>query len=284
MRTALAVQTKKTVRPKTRALRYSLYSSFSSSIVSVVNNREKAMRKKLALLIVCGCLGASVSKAQSAYPTQDIPSRAVGFTAVAMDFYFDGSAPSEVAFAFDGMAYGLFYNREPLSLTYVRGAQDIGANDRLVLTDFALSGWMPVRPFGMGGGKRIDVFLPFGIESDYRRIRRTQNNVEIDAFEYTVVAAGGGFGLSMPLVKGVFDARGLAYYGIATRSFGNNTDASAILDIEADWSSSRITNRFGIQIGYGYRWQKWYSDIGEITGSSFDFVGKHHALRLGLTF
>ena len=48
------------------------------------------MRKKLALLIVCGCLGASVSKAQSAYPTQDIPSRAVGFTAVAMDFYFDG--------------------------------------------------------------------------------------------------------------------------------------------------------------------------------------------------
>ena len=89
MRTALAVQTKKTVRPKTRALRYSLYSSFSSSIVSVVNNREKAMRKKLALLIVCGCLGASVSKAQSAYPTQDIPSRAVGFTAVAMDFYFD---------------------------------------------------------------------------------------------------------------------------------------------------------------------------------------------------
>lgn len=242
------------------------------------------MLKQLGLYLVLIAFLALDAQGQQSFTDRDLSTRAAGPVAVAVDFYFDGSAPSEVAFAFDGMAYGLFYNREPLLVSYVMGAQDIGLNDRLVLTDFSVSGWTPVRPFGMGNGKSVDVFIPFGIETDYRRIKRTQNNVEIDAFEYTVIAAGGGLGFSTALLSGQLAGRGLGYYGIATRSFGNNTDASAILDLNLDWSSKRITNRFGLQVGYGYRWQKWYSDMGDITGDSFDFVGKHHSFRLGLSF
>ena len=242
------------------------------------------MLKKLVLLGLVALLSVSSSQAQAGFSEGDAPMRGAGLTAVAIDFSFDGTAPSEVVFTFDGPAFGLFYDREPLLVSYIRGTQDIGPQDRLVLTDFSISGWMPFRPFGLKASKKADLFLPIGIDTNYRRIKRTQGDVEVDAFEYTVIAAGAGLGLIVPVFKGELAARGLSYYGIATRSFGNSTDSSAIVDVEIDWSSPLLTNRFGIQIGYGYRWQKWYSDLGDFAGQSYDFVGKHHALRLGLTF
>jgi len=201
-----------------------------------------------------------------------------------MEFWFDGDAPSETEFTFDGAAFGVFYNLEPLLVTFVRGEQSIGDNDKLVLTDFALSGWMALRPFGDQKKGRFEFFLPVGLESDFRRIKRIKDDTEIDAFEYTVVAAGVGVGLSAQVGKGLLSARGIPYYGIANRSFGTDTDTSAILHVVVDWVSATLNKRFGLNAGYSYRWQKWYSDAGDISGHSFDYVGKHHALRLGLSF
>lgn len=222
--------------------------------------------------------------AQVSPKDQGVASSSAGLTAVSIDFRFDGSAPSEVVFAFDEMAYGLFYNRQSLVLAYVRGSQTIADDDQLALTDFSLSGWLPFRFFETSKGSEIDVFFPLGLESNYRRIRRTKQGVEIDAFEYTVLAAGTGFGVSSALLNGVISARSLAYYGIASRSFGFDTDTSAILRLDADWTSGPITDRFGVTVGYGYRWQKWYSDMGDLTGDDFDFVGKQHSVRLGMSF
>ncbi len=224
------------------------------------------------------------SSAQTSFGGKNVASSAAGLTAVGMDFRFVGSAPSEVAFTFDGMAYGLFYSRESLMLTYVRGAHTITTDDQLVLTDFSLSGWMPFRFFKQEKDSKVDVFFPLGLESNYRRIKRTQGSVEVDAFEYTVLAPGLGLGASAPILKGVVTARGLAYYGIASRSFGFDTDTSSILKMDVDWNSELITDRLGLSIGYGYRWQKWYSDMGDLTGDSFDFVGKNHSVRIGISF
>lgn len=222
--------------------------------------------------------------AQLSPKDQGVASSSAGLTAVGMDFRFDGSAPSEVVFAFDEMAYGLFYNRQSLVLAYVRGSQTIADDDKLTLTDFSLSGWLPFRFFETPKESEIDVFFPVGLESNYRRIKRTKQGVEIDAFEYTVLAAGTGLGASSAMLNGVMSARGLAYYGIASRSFGFDTDTSAILRLDVDWTSGLVTDRFGVSVGYGYRWQKWYSDMGDLTGDDFDFVGKQHSVRLGISF
>ena len=226
----------------------------------------------------------SPAGAQVSYGEKAVASNAAGITLVAMDFRFDGTAPSEIEFAFDGLAYGVYYNRHPLMLTYVRGAQTIGSKDKLALTDFSMSGWIPFRPFTGKKDSKVDFFFPIGLQSDYRRIQRTQGSVEVDAFEYTVVAAGTGVGASAPVFRGILSAKGLAYYGIATRSFGFDTDTSAIMEIDVDWISALLTDKFGISLGYSYRWQKWYSDLGQLTGDSFDFIGKHHAFRLGMSF
>jgi hypothetical protein len=239
--------------------------------------------RRTAWVCVMVALWTTEVSAQSG-TDRPISTRAAGATLVGVDFRFDGDAPSEVEFTFDGLAYGVYYDREPMLLTFIRGEQSMGPNDKLVLTDFSLSGWTPLRPFGDSKGDRFDVFLPVGLESDFRRIKRSQDAVEVDAFEYTVVAAGIGLGLSSRMMSGLLRARGLPFFGIANRSFGTDTDTSAILDVAVDWSSRSISSRLGLQIGYSYRWQRWYSDAGKITGDSFDYVSTHHALRMGLSF
>ena len=224
------------------------------------------------------------ARGQQANGVQDIPGTSAGIIVQSTDFRFDGTVPSEVAFRFDGLAYGLFYKREAVQMMVTRGAQSIGPNDDLVLTDFTLSGLAKIRPWDKKGNSKIEPFFPVGLQSNYRRIKRTQENVEIDAFEYTVVAIGSGLGVAMPLGKGRLVSKGMAFYGIANRSFSNNTDTSAIVEASVVWSSVRLTERFGFEVGYNYRWQKWYSDIGQLTGSSYNFIGSHHAVQVGLSF
>jgi len=236
----------------------------------------------IALLLVL--TRPELTHAQQGKPLADIPGSSAGVTIQSVDFRFNGTVPSEVAFRFDGLAYGVFYSREPIQMVFIRGQQAIGPKDDLVLTDFTLNGWTAFRPFKEKKDGGLIPFIPMGLESNYRRIKRTQGSVEVDAFEYTVIAAGAGLGLEIPLAKGRLVSKGMGYYGIASRSFSYDTDTSAILEGSIVWSSTRFINRFGVEVGYNYRWQKWYSDLGRISGSSYDFVGSHHAIQIGLSF
>ena len=235
----------------------------------------------LGILFLLASMAVQAS-AQTPYGSQDVPAQRIGLEMSSIDFRFDGNAPSEIVFAFTNPTYGVFYSRQEISFSYARGAQDIANGDRLVLTDATMSGWMPLRPFN--GESKVDVFFPVGLNSDFRRITRTQGTTEIDAFEYTVIAAGAGIGFGLETAPGMLTAYALPFYGIASRSFGNDTDTSAILTVNAEWISRPFAGRFGVSVGYGYRWQKWYSDVGRITGDSFNYIGSRHSFRVGLSY
>lgn len=242
------------------------------------------MGKKIVISVVFLCAVVASALAQNNNVRLEIPGTSAGVIVQSTDFRFDGTAPSEVVFQIDGLAYGVFYNRGPVFMRVVRGTESIGNNDNLVLTDFTLSGSAAIQPWKDKTNQQWSVFFPIGLQSNYRRIKRTQGNAEIDAFEYTVVAIGSGIGLDTPLANGLLTGKGMGYFGIANRSFSYDTDTSAILEASLVWSSVRLTERFGISVGYNYRWQKWYSDLGEISGSSYNFVGSHHAFQVGLSF
>ncbi|MDG1754495.1 MAG: hypothetical protein P8H65_05915 [Rhodothermales bacterium] len=240
------------------------------------------MRLRL-FTVMCFVLVAD-ARAQVPYGQQDIPSQRAGLMMSTLDFKFVGNAPSELVFAFTNPTYGVFYSRQEIFFSYTRGAQDLSGGDRLVLSDATMSGWAPVRPFKGDTPRKLDVFFPLGLNSDFRKIVRTKGSTEIDAFEYTVVAVGAGVGFGIETGAGYLSGYALPFFGIASRSFGNDTDTSAIVTANAEWLSRPFLGRFGVSVGYGYRWQKWYSDVGDITGDSFDYVGSKHTVRIGLSY
>lgn len=242
------------------------------------------MFKRLLGIVGIVLILQSSAEAQISYGANDDPSQILGATLVAIDFSFDGDAPSEIVFEFSEPAYGIFYARPGLSLSVMRGTQKIADRDLLTLTDITLSGFSSYRPFKGRSASALDVFFPISLTSNYRRIIRAQDNTEVDAFEYTVIAAGAGLGIASGIWDGQIMASAVPYFGIASRSFGNDTDTSAIFAADIEWISGPVSDRYGISLGYQYRWQKWYSDMGDLTGSSFDFVGKQHSLRLGISF
>ena len=248
----------------------------------LIHDSMCAMKRAFLLLVISTFTFSA--HAQVPFGKADSFVQRAGLQIGSIDFRFDGNAPAELEFTFTNPTYGVYYSRQEITFSYAVGTQTLGSGEKLSLTDATISGWIPLFQFGEGGDGAFTFFIPAGLSSDFRRITRTQGSTEIDAFEYTGVAAGAGVGVGTPIAGGYFLSTALPLFGIASQSFGNSTDTSALLTAGAEWISPQVAGRFGVSLGYGYRWQKWYSDVGRISGHSYDFVGTRHEIKVGLSF
>jgi len=233
-------------------------------------------------------LVASSAQAQISYGGGDNPATSAGIQLAQVDFSFDREGAPDASFSFVDPTYGIFYSRKGFSASVARGTSSLADGGDLVLLDATVSGWTGIRPFQNTNEGSIDLFFPVGLSSDYRKVKKKGGEVDADIFEVTVVAIGAGIGATTGIRGSDVSIRALPYFGLASRSFGNDTGTSAIFSTDVEWASGTINDRFGIYLSYGYRWQQWNLNssivLGETTGGDLTYRGSYHAVQLGITF
>ena len=243
---------------------------------------------RIAAVLIAGFLfhgSAGSAIAQVSYGGGRTPSQAVGLTVANVQFSFDGSSNPAVNFNFDQPVYGIVFSRPGMLVGAGRGRQPQADGNSLTLTDFHLTAWGVLRPVDKGP---VRPTIPIGIQSSYRRVSRAENTGTFDAFEFTVLALGAGVGFEKEATASSVTARIMPMFGIASRSIGTDTGTSAILDGDLEATFGPWGRRFGVMIGYGFRWQRWNLNtsrfLPEATSDTFDYSGTMHTLRLGVLF
>lgn len=243
---------------------------------------------KIIVFIVASVLFTGTSTAQLNYGAARGPTTTVGISYSMIDFAFVHDDAMDASFSFEDPAYGIFYSRPGFSVTLMRGTSSIGDDEDLILLDGAIAGWVSIRPFKDLQDKSLDIFFPVGISSDYRKMTKKGGPTDSDVFEVTVLAIGAGLGITTGIAGSDLLIRAMPSYGIASRSFGNDTGTSAILTADVEWASGLINDRFGVFFSYGYRWQKWTLSASIVPGAGdagdFKYEGSHHSFQVGITF
>ncbi len=243
---------------------------------------------KIIVFVVASVLFAGTSSAQLNYGASRTPTTTVGISYSMIDFAFVRDDAEDASFSFEDPAYGVFYSRPGFSVSVMRGVSSVGDDEDLKLLDGAIAGWVSIRPFKDLQDKSLDVFFPVGISSDYRKMTKKGGPTDADVFEVTVLAIGVGLGIATGIAGSDLLFRAMPSYGIASRSFGNDTGSSAVLTADVEWASGLINDRFGVFFSYGYRWQKWTLSALSLPGGAdagdFKYEGSHHSFQVGITF
>lgn len=254
------------------------------------------------LLVVCGM--SVPTAAGQRYPYGGAyPAQALTVTYAPVAFDFDGTPrldPDVAAgsrFDYDGPAYGLTYTRPGFQVGVLYGqapraytAPGGEAPDLRLLDVSLLTYAEALRLVGDEEGARR-LFVPLGLVSTYRRVARADDAAGenlIDAFSVTVLGIGSGLGAFVAAgERAQFAARVMPALGFASRSLGDSNGSSRLLDADATLYLVELAGRFGLSVGYTFRFQRWnlgLSDLLNLDDDAFDYVGRQHALRLGLTW
>lgn len=240
----------------------------------------------LTLVVLAGLL-ARTAPAQISYGGGPESYQSVAGAYVAVDFTFDGGDLPESSFEFVEPAWGVVYTRPGFAFSAARGVQKSGDDDDLKLIDALLIGYGAFRPF-RSESRSLEVLVPVSLSSGYRKVSRDSEEAVIQAFEFTTLSIGAGLGLSHSTEHTNLLVRAMPFYGLATRSIGNDTGSTATFDADVELGIGPFTDRLGITLGYGFRWQKWNlkaSALFEgISNESFDYSGTMHTARIGLLF
>lgn len=233
------------------------------------------------------------SLAQVSYGGGSAGARSAGPLVSMVDFSFDSDIAPDRSFQFDGTAYGAFYGREGFSFRLLRGQSDIGGGEELVLIDGTLAAYGAWRPIPSDRERQVDVYVPVGIQSDYRKVSRRGGEIDTDVFEVTTLALGAGAGITLPVSSTDLAIRSMPFFGIASQSFGQDAGTAAGLTIDVEWATSPIRGRYGLYAGWGYRWQRWLLDAGSIfirsedlpnVPDNIEYRGSSHTFQIGITF
>ncbi len=202
---------------------------------------------------------------------------------VPVNFEFDHPDPS-VAFTFDDAVYGIVFTRAGLNASVYRGSSTSSSRE-LDLFDVNLSILGELLKDQLEGSP---VFVPIMLHSTYRRVRRIEANSEFAAFEYTGIGLGAGIGLRRQQGRIHATAHAIPGIGLATRSFGTSGGRTTLLDGDVQVALDRVFGRFGVILGYGFRWQSWRvggPDAFDAAGAGkVTYDGINHALRVGLSW
>jgi len=206
---------------------------------------------------------------------------------VSVDFTFDGGELPESSFEFVDPAWGVVYTRRGFAFSAARGVQKSSVDDDLTLLDVLLIGYGAFTPY-RSESRSLEVLVPVGLSSGYRKVSRDSEDAVIQAFEFTTLSIGAGLGLGHSTERTNLLIRAIPFYGLATRSIGNDTGSTATLDTDVELGIGPITDGLGITLGYGYRWQMWNlkaSALFEgISDDAFDYSGSMHTVRIGVLF
>lgn len=243
---------------------------------------------RIATIVLGGLLLAGLARpvsAQISYGGGRSAGQSVGVSVSSVRFSFTGSEVPSANFNFDHPVYGLVLSRPGILVGAGRGRQAQSDGDALTLTDFHLTAWGALRPFEREG---IQPTVPIGLQSSYRRVSRSRDTGSFDAFEFTVLALGAGVGFERQGQTSLVSGRVMPMFGIASRAIGTDTGTSALLDADLDATFGPWGGRFGLSVGYGFRWQRWNLNtsrfLPDAADDTFDYTGSMHTIRLGLLF
>jgi hypothetical protein len=184
-------------------------------------------------------------------------------------------------FRFDNPILGLFYSRPGIQLFIGRGVQgDVPTVGDLEFLETVINVYGAARPFENERSASVEFFLPFGLHSDYRRVSSQYQGSTSDQFEATTIAIGGGVGLVGRQGRIRFSLRVRPHIGLASRSLGFGNGTTTLLDSDAEMTLGPISGRFGLSLGYQFRWQRWNMESDFI--GSRDFEATQHGFRVGI--
>ncbi len=196
-------------------------------------------------------------------------------------------------FEFDDAVFGVVFSRQGVYASVVSGSgrSAIGftngtsspAELNLFDVNLAISGSL-FRDLT----DQLPFYLPVMLHSTYRRIKRSDSGAEFTVFEYTGLGLGAGVGVRTEGENWSIDAHATPGIGIASRSFGNSTGSTLLFDGDVQFMMGPIFGRFGIALGYNYRWQSWRvggPDAFDVAGSGrVTYSGGAHAVRVGVSW
>jgi hypothetical protein len=211
---------------------------------------------------------------------------AVSFAIVPVDFGLDVD-DATIDFRYHDSAYGLVLTRAGLSASLTRGStrSTTAGGASLDLFDVNLSLMGELFEDRMEG---VPIHLPLLIHSTYRRIRRVEGGANFAAFEYTSIGLGAGLGTRQESGRVSLQAHAIPGIGLATRSFGNSTGRSLLMDADAEFGVANVFSRFGFVVGYNFRWQNWRvggpAALGAGGSGRVTYDGTSHSIRVGISW
>lgn len=242
--------------------------------------------RRLAALLLLALLPVA-AQAQISYGGGPEAYQSVTPAYIGVDFTFDGGELPESSFEFVEPVWGVVYTRPGFAFSAARGRQKASDADDLTLTDVLLLGYGAFTPF-RSESRSFELLLPVGLSSGYRKVSRDSDDSVIQAFEFTTLSIGAGLGFGHRTEKTNLLVRAMPFYGLATRSIGNENGSTTTFDADVELGIGPLTDRFGVTLGYGFRWQKWNLKASAffegISNETFDYSGTMHTFRVGLLF
>lgn len=246
----------------------------------------RGSHRLLATLVLAGLLPIS-AYAQISYGGGPEAHQSITPAYIAVDFTFDGGDLPESSFEFTEPVWGIVYTRPGFAFSIARGVQKMSDADDLTLIDALLLGYGAFRPF-RSESRSMELLIPVGLSSGYRKVSRDSDTTVIQAFEFTTLSLGAGLGVGHSTERTSLLVRAMPFYGLATRSIGNETGSTTTFDADVELGIGPISDRFGVTLGYGFRWQKWNLKASAffegISNETFDYSGTMHTFRVGLLF
>ena len=216
--------------------------------------------------------------------------QSVSFGYFLIDFAFDGEATPPFRFDFDQPAIGLVYTRPNFLATLAVGDQDASEDlNDLRLLDVSLTTWGALRPEALSRGS-TRFYLPIVLYGNHRRVspRSSEENF-LETFNVTMLGLGGGLGLDRTFGDVTFfQARANPIIGFATSSLTDAFGLAYLMDADAQLHWSGLFGKFGLSLGYTFRYQVWNINASglfpEATDDLFDYNSLQHLIRVGLNW
>lgn len=246
--------------------------------------------KPVLFVTILMLLASESALAQFSYGSgsSNASARAAGPMVALADFSFRPAQAPDVSFQFVDPIYGVFYSREGFVGRLARGGSTDADGSDLTLVDGSVDAWVNLRPFRISQEEGVDLFFPVGLHGDYRKTNKQDEELDGTVFEVSVVALAAGAGLAAPVGKSRVSVRSQPFIGFASRSFGTDTGSSAGYTVDVEWSLPEISSRFGVYVGWGYRWQRWLLSASAVfaqtEADNVEYRSAQHAFQVGLTF
>lgn len=261
---------------------------FLSTFIMITSDRGARLAPAAFVLLLFLFHPLSADGQMFSYGDRPRAVQSVSFAYQIVDFTYQGSSGTNPTFDFSGPAYGVYYTRPNIAASILYGPESDDTSRNLRLLDAAITTWGEIMLAGSETSSRI--FLPIGIQSNYRRVApEGSENSLVDSFNITVLALGAGIGYSsQPGTAVRFEARAMPFIGIALRAFGESTGVSYLTDGDVRVHLPELVDRVGLSVGYTYRAQRWNvngSDLLiDVEDDLFDYVTGQHLFTFGINF
>lgn len=220
--------------------------------------------------------------------------QALSFGYFVIDFEYDGEGTPPLSFAFSEPAYGVVYTRPNFFASLAYGTQSAADPARdartLRLLDATITTWGEIFLANRRAERGFRVSLPIALHTNYRRVSpEGEENSLTESFNVTVLGLGAGLGVTfLGSERVTLEARATPILGLAVRSFGDSAGSARLLDTDVQLHLGQLAGRFGVSVGYGFRYQVWNGTsstlLSELTEDLFDYKGRHHLLRVGVNW